>query len=57
MISLVVVIKFVYFNELLDLKVWMEIDGLFFIIEGYERVKNIFVSEYGKISEIVNVYV
>ena len=39
------------------LKVRTEIDGLPFTTEGYERAKNILVSEYGKTSEIVNVYV
>lgn len=34
-----------------------EIDGLPFTTEGYERAKNILVSEYGKTSEIVNAYV
>ena len=49
--------KFAYLKELLDPKVQTEIDGLPFTTEGYERTKNILVSEYGKTSEIVNAYV
>lgn len=52
-----IVKKFLYFKEFVELKVKIDIDGLLFISKGYERVKSIFISEYGKISEIVNVYV
>lgn len=44
-------------KELLELWVKIIVDGLFFIIEGYERVKSILKINYGKVSEIVNVYV
>lgn len=44
-------------KELLELWVRIIVDGLFFIIEGYERVKSILKINYGKVSEIVNVYV
>ena len=55
--SLATVTKFAYLKELLDPKVRTEIDELPFTTEGYERAKNILVSEYGKTSEIVNAYV
>lgn len=55
--DLLFVIKFVYLKELLEFKVRVDIDGLLLIIEGYERVKNIIREEYGKISEIINIYV
>lgn len=35
----------------------MDIDGFLFNFEGYERVKVILKLEYGKMLEIVNVYV
>ena len=54
--NLASVTKFAYLKELVDPKVQTEIDGLPFTTEGYERAKNILVSEYGKISEIVNAY-
>lgn len=57
LIDLLVVIKFFYFKELLEFYVCEVIDGFFFIIEGYECVKNILKFNYGKISEIVRVYV
>ena len=34
-----------------------EVDGLPFSSEGYERVKTILNSEYGRTSEIVNAYI
>lgn len=51
------VIKFFYFKELVEKKVCVRIEGLLFNLEGYEWVKNILKLRYGKISEIVNVYV
>lgn len=50
-------IKFVYLKEFILLKVRVDIDGFLFSMEGYERVKNILKLEYGKILEIINVYV
>lgn len=41
----------------MELYVRFLIDGFSFIIEGYERAKNILKIKYGKESEIVNVYV
>lgn len=35
----------------------MSIDGWSFNTEGYERVKNILITEYGKEFKIVNVYI
>ena len=51
------VTKFAYLKELVEPKVKTDIDGLPLTSEGYERAKNILKSEYGKTSEIVNVYV
>ena len=49
--------KFGYLKELLEPKVRVDIDGLPFSIEGYERAKNILKSEYGKSSEIINAHI
>ena len=46
--------KFAYLKELIQPKVRADIDGLPFSTEGYERAKNILMSEYGKTSEIIN---
>ena len=54
--NLASVTKFAYLKELVDPKVQTDMDGLPFTTEGYERAKNILVSEYGKTSEIVNAY-
>ena len=51
------VTKFAYLKELVLPKVRADIDGLPFTTKGYERAKNILKSEYGKTSEIINVYV
>lgn len=56
-VDLFVVMKFVYLKELVELCVKRGIDGFFFFVEGYEWVKNIFKVNYGKIFEIINVYV
>ena len=40
--------KFAYLKELIQPKVRVDIDGLPFSTEGYERAKNILKSEYGK---------
>lgn len=55
--NLVTVTNSAYLKELVDPKVWMDIDGLPFITEGYEKVKNILVSKYGETNEIVNMHV
>lgn len=55
--DLVGVIKFVYFKDFLELKIRVLIDGFFFLSEGYEWVKSILKNKYGRIFEIVNVYV
>lgn len=44
-------------KELVELKVRVSIDGWSFNTEGYERVKNILITEYGKEFKIVNVYI
>ena len=47
--------KFAYLKELVDAKVPKEIDRLSFTkTEGYERVKNILISEYGKTTVVMN---
>lgn len=51
------VTKFSYLKELLEKKVCVNVDGLPFNSEGYERVKNILKTKYGKKSEIINAYV
>ena len=51
------VTKFAYLKELVEPKVRVDIDGLPFTTEGYERAKNILKGEYGKKSEIVNAYI
>ena len=51
------VTKFAYLKEFVKPKVRADIDGLPLTVEGYERAKNILKGEYGKQSEIVNVYV
>ena len=48
------VTKVSYLKELVDAKVPEEIDRLSFTTEGYERVKNILISENEKTSEIMN---
>ena len=57
--TLASVTKFAYLKELqlVYSRARMETDGLPFTTHGYERAKSILVSEYGKISEIVNPYV
>ena len=55
--DLALVTKFAYLKELVEPKVWVDIDGLPFTTEGYERAKNILKGEYGKKSEIVNAYI
>jgi hypothetical protein len=49
--------KFGYLKELLEPKVRVDIDGLPFTTEGYERAKNVLKSEYGKSSEIINAHI
>lgn len=56
-VDIFLVIKFVYFKELLESDVCELIDGFLFSFEGYECVKNILKFNYGKISEIVRVYI
>ena len=51
------VTKFSYLKELLEKKVCLNVDGLPFNSEGYERAKNIFKTKSGKTSEIINAYV
>ena len=55
--NLTPVTKFMYLKELVESKVRVDIDRLPFNSEGYERAKSILKGEYGKTSEIVNVYV
>lgn len=49
--------KILYLKELLVIKVWNLIDGFLFIVEGYYKVKDLLVWCYGKISEVVGMYV
>ena len=49
--------KFAYLKEMLDPGIRSEVDGLPFTTKGYERAKTILISEYGRQSEIVNVYI
>ena len=49
--------KFSYLKELLIPKVRISIDGLPFSPEGYARTKNIFMTKYGKDSEIGHAYI
>ncbi|CAB4006943.1 Hypothetical predicted protein [Paramuricea clavata] len=49
--------KFGYLKELLEPKVRVDIDGLPFTTEGYERAKNVLKSEYRKSSEIINAHI
>lgn len=49
--------KFSYFKELLEPQVRSLIDGLPFITEDYEQVKNILKMKITKESEIVDAYV
>ena len=51
------VTKFAHLKELLESNVCESIDGLPFNSEGYERAKNILISNYGKTSEIVRAYI
>ena len=51
------VTKFSYLKELLVPRVRLLVDGLPFTSEGYERAKNILMSKYGQVSEVVNAYV
>ncbi len=56
--DLLTVSKFGYLEELLKPKIRVDIDRLPpFIIEGYERTKNISKSEYVKWSEIINAHI
>ena len=48
------VTKFSYLKELLEKKVRVNVDGLPFNSEGYERAKKILKTKYGKTSEIIN---
>ena len=48
------VTKFSYLKELLEKKVRVNVDGLPFNSEGYERAKKILKTKYGKASEIIN---
>lgn len=50
-------IKFSYLRELLDYKVKKIVEGLLYIVEGYNCVVFIFKDRFGKEGEIVNVYV
>ena len=51
------VTKFAYVKDLVEPRVRKGIDGLRFTSEGYERAKNIFQTNYGQTSEIINAYV
>ena len=51
------VTKFSFLKEWLVPSVRVDIEGLPFNTEGYERAKNILKEEYGKPSEIINAYV
>lgn len=51
------VTKFSYLKEMLEKKVRLNVNGLPFNSEGYERVKNILKTKSGKTSEIINAYV
>ena len=48
--ELAAVTKFAYLKELVDSKIRAGIDRLPFSIEGYERVKNVLRSKYGKMT-------
>lgn len=50
------VTKFSYLKELVEPKVKTAIEGLPFSTEGYEQARNILKTKYGKMSEIMNVY-
>lgn len=54
---MVVIIKFFYFKEFVVFTVRRSIDGLSFIVDGYERVKGILCERYGNLSEVEKVYV
>lgn len=48
--ELAAVTKFAYLKELVDSKIRAGIDGLPFSTEGFERVKNVSRSKYGKMT-------
>ena len=50
------VTKLSYLKEMVIPKVQLFIDGLPWNTEGYERVKNILPSKFGKLSELTNAH-
>lgn len=49
--------KFAYLKSFLEPKVLVDIEGLPFSENGYERAKSMLEKEYGKTTEIVNAYI
>ena len=49
--------KLTYLKEMVIRKVRLLIEGLPWNVEGYERVKNILSSKFGKPSELANAHI
>lgn len=56
-VEIVFINKFIYLCGLLGLKVKIIVEVLLFIVEGYNRVKLLLLSNYGKEFEVIKVYV